>query len=243
MTGAVGAALLQGLLGYALLVGLTVGMPVKHEDALKLFDILPDRPPPPPPPTVPRKTESHKPRGAAAPPNRKSRATEIVAKPPVVPLPAPPPVIAAPVAGRGSDPSAGAALRPGPGTGAGGQGTGTGAGGSGDGEGGDDTPPRQIKGRIKDSDYPRGAALAGAGGTVMVRFSVETDGRVGECVVTGSSGNADLDQTTCRLIRERFRYRPSLDASGRPVRSYVIEDHSWAVERGFAPSSDSSRDP
>jgi len=239
MVGAIGAVLLQGLLGYALFVGLAVRMPIGRQEVLKLFDVLPERPPPVR--TVPQRTQSHKPKGAAAPPNIRSHATEVVAKPPVVRLPMPPPVIAAPVAGRGADPSAGAALRPGPGTGAGGEGTGTGAGGAGEGEGGEDTPPHQIRGRIKDSDYPRAAALVGASGTVTVEFSVETDGRVGECVVTGSSGNADLDRTTCRLIRERFRYRPSLDAGGRPVRSHVIEEHSWAVENALAPEGEAGR--
>jgi len=70
---------------------------------------------------------------------------------------------------------------------------------------------------------------AGGGGTVGVRFTVEVDGRVGRCMVTHSSGNRILDDTTCRLITERYRFRPSLDPAGRPVRSQIVEDHSWVT--------------
>jgi protein TonB len=39
-----------------------------------------------------------------------------------------------------------------------------------------------------------------------------------------------LDETTCRLIEERFRFEPSRDRSGRPVRSRIVENHEWDVE-------------
>jgi protein TonB len=143
----------------------------------------------------------------------------------------PPPVVVAPIAGTGSDASAGAARIPGPGPGSGGIGNGTGSGdrGNGDGDGGF-TAPRQIKGRLKDSDYPRAAGEAGASGTVSVRFVVLTNGRVTDCEITHSRGNAALDDTTCRLIEQRFRFDPSRDADGRPVESMVAENHSWEIQ-------------
>ncbi len=61
----------------------------------------------------------------------------------------------------------------------------------------------------RDSDYPAAAKEALISGTVAVRYVVAVSGRVTECSVTGSSGNAELDQTTCRLIKERFRFKPS----------------------------------
>ena len=42
-------------------------------------------------------------------------------------------------------------------------------------------------------------------------------------------GNPELDAVTCRLIQQRYRFRPSLDPGGRPVRSQVVEDHSWVT--------------
>jgi len=223
-------AAVVALIGYALVAGLAWTNPAPSDPAIATFDVTP--PPPDRVPVVPKKVAVHRPRGAAAPPNLRSQATPIVAPPPII-LPPPVPVVAAPVAGRGADPSAGAAERPGPGSGAGGIGNGTGSGGSGDGDGyGDDeTPPRLIRGRLKDSDYPDQAAEAGSGGTVSVRYYVEVDGRVTGCRITHSSGSALLDATTCRLIEKRFRYDPSRDLDGRPVRSIVVVDHDWIVER------------
>ena len=37
------------------------------------------------------------------------------------------------------------------------------------------------------------------------------------CEVVKSSGSAELDGTTCRLIERRFRYRPARDAQGRAI--------------------------
>ena len=199
---------------------------VVAEDVLKTFDILP---PPPPIVTVrPKPAQSYRPEGAASPPNLRSKATPIVAPPPIMPV-KPPPIVAAKVAGTGFEATQGAAPVAGPGTGAGGIGSGTGSGGAGDGDGDGETGPVWRKGRLKDSDYPHGASAAGVEGTVGVRYLVGVDGRVSRCDVTRSSGNAELDATTCRLIRERFRFEPSRDREGRPVPAYIVEKHSWAM--------------
>ncbi|MDB5696159.1 MAG: energy transducer TonB, partial [Sphingomonas bacterium] len=146
----------------------------------------------------------------------------------VTPIP-PPPVVVAPVAGPGADASAGAADVPGPGTGAGGEGNGFGAGGDGDGDGAGDVPPRRVGGRIRDSDYPLDASESGISGRVGVRFVVDVNGRVPSCEVTRSSGSRLLDDTTCRLIVQRYRYRPATDARGRPFRSVIVQNESWII--------------
>ncbi|WP_375427033.1 energy transducer TonB [uncultured Sphingomonas sp.] len=223
---------LVALLGWLLVIGLAVRMPTVGESPLAVFEVAPPSPPPPVR-IVPERTRNRRPEGEAAPPNLRSRATPVVAPLPIILIPTPSPVIAAPVAGPGSDPSQGAAAVPGPGTGAGGVGNGTGSGGNGDGDGGgweDETPPRRIRGRLRDSDYPEAAAEAGASGVVSVRYAVEVNGRVSGCRVTRSSGNAALDATTCRLITERYRYRPSLDADGQPVRVTIVVDHEWSLQ-------------
>ena len=228
----IGAVVVPGLLGYALIYGLAVPMPVAVGEALKVFGVAPPPPPPPPVEKVkPRPSPSRKPQGAASPPNLKSKATEVVAPPPVVPVP-PPPVIVAAKAGVGAQASAGAADVRRPGTGSGGQGNGTGSGGYGDGDGGggEETPPRWRKGRLKDSDYPSDAPETGLRGIVSVRYVVEVSGRVSHCRVTRSSGSGVLDSLTCRLIEQRFRYDPSRDAAGRPVESTIVENHDWSME-------------
>ena len=228
----IAAGAIQALLIYALVTGLAFRMPEALDESLSLFTV--DPPKPPAVRTIPERQKTRRPEGGAAPKSLRSTATAVVAPPPIVPVVVPPPVIAAPVANTGADATQGASNLPGPGTGAGGIGTGFGSGGSGNGDGGgweDETPPRWRKGRIKDSDYPREAAELGAGGTVSVRYRVETDGHVTACVITRSSGNRILDETTCRLIEQRFRYEPSRDARGRPVISYIVRDNDWVIER------------
>jgi len=227
---AVAALLLEAVLGYALIVGLGVHAPAPVHEGLNVLGLLPDPPPPPPkprpkPPPVP----IPKPEGAAAPPNLKATPTEIVRPPPPpVVLPPPPPIVAAPVAGTGAAPSAGAAPVPGPGTGAGGEGNGFAAGRGGGGSGsGIAVPARFLKGELRNKDYPRALGDAGIGGVVTMRFTVGTDGRVYDCRVIGSSGNRELDETTCRLAEQRYRYRPARDASGRPVVSTDTDEHEW----------------
>lgn len=93
------------------------------------------------------------------------------------------------------------------------------------------TPLPQVAGRITGNDYPRRAYEAGIGGTLFVRYIVGVRGRVTDCTVTRSSGNAELHAATCCLITERFRFKPSRDAAGKPVSAMITEDHTWVVER------------
>jgi protein TonB len=226
---AAGVALCHLLLGYALLTGLRGEFGgAQQAESLKLIT-LEELPPPPPPaqsiPDKPTQTEE----GAAAPPSPKANPSPIVAPP--TPLPVPPVLQtvenALPVP-PGRDASAGVATVPGIGSGIGGEGEGSGSGGSGSGSGGGGSRPAQrIAGALANRDYPREALRVRAEGSVSVRYTVEPSGRVADCRVTRSSGHASLDDTTCRLIEKRFRYRPALDRSGRPVPATEYKTYDW----------------
>jgi len=222
------ATLVEALVFGTLLYGLAVGFPkVAQQAPLTLLTLSP----PPEPIVPPPRPRPGREAGEAAPAGTRARASEVVAPPPLVPPPDPPSVLTATVADKGVDARNGASDF-GAGPGAGGDGNGRGGGrGDGDGDGaGGGTPPRQIKGRIRNADYPHGAGAAGAGGVVGVRYLVGIDGRASDCEITRSSGIPELDDTTCRLIVERFRFRPSLDERGRPVPAYLIENHEWVVD-------------
>ncbi|MDT7934029.1 MAG: TonB family protein [Sphingomonadaceae bacterium] len=237
------ASLLAALILQALVVaGFVLGLssPIKRA-VERRFEALQLEPPraPKPPPERPRPRPHVAPRRAAraAPSAARARPVEVVAPPPVLPVVNPPPIASAPLAAAGPDPSAGAAAA-GPGTGAGGEGIGLGAGGSGTGDGGgggEGTGAVWIKGRIRNSDFPRDALRAGEEGRLTTRYTVGVDGRVTECAVVRSSGSAVLDATTCRLIRERFRFRAARDAEGRPRPDTILEDHEWIIRRSDAP--------
>lgn len=231
------AAAINIAIGFAIIRGLGVPVVPTAHDALKLFRLADDPEPPAavPPLPEPTRSQTHKakrPEGAAAPAARKNTPTDIVAPP--AKLPPPPPVAAAKVAGTGSMPKAGAARIDGPGTGRGGAGTGRGSGLSGDGDGGGGaggatSDAEQIAGSIGDEDYPRAALVDHAQGVVGFAFTVLPEGRIANCRVTHSSGNAALDMTTCRLAVMRFRFRAARDSSGRAIAAQEEGEQSWRL--------------
>ena len=232
---------MHAAIGFLLIAGLGATPVSSVDNPLKIFEPVQPPPPPPPlrqePPPVPRKA----PEGEAAPPSLKAQPAPIVVPPPEVKLPVPPLLAAAPVAGLGSNVSLGSAEQEGPGTGSGGEGNGTGAGGRGAGSGGGDGPAvrtRRIKGRIStSSDYPRAAVQAGAEGIVVARLTVGEKGRVTDCRIRASSGNPDLDGTTCRLILKRFRFAPARDARGAATTDVVEWEQQWSLSRDGSPQA------
>jgi protein TonB len=108
-----------------------------------------------------------------------------------------------------------------------GSGAGGGIGGSGYGGGGGGRDLELLSGDITPRDYPRNLAKAGIGGTVRMLGTVEVNGRVTHCRVTLSSGVPELDGLTCRLIEQRFVYRPATDRYGRPVSDEVEIEWTW----------------
>jgi periplasmic protein TonB len=219
----VAVVLVQAVLGAVLLSGLRVDLLKRNEVISRLIDITLPQPPPPPAPTIPVHQSEHP--ASAAP---KAEPKRMGGSPGPVPshaLPAPTPIVAIHPAG----PASGGGSGTGPATGAG-AGGGTGGQGYGaDDEGGTDLV--QIAGEILPSDYPRDLRERGIGGRVGMVFTVAPNGRVTSCSVTRSSGVPELDALTCRLIQQRFRYRPSTDRYGRPIADEVEGEHDWVAQR------------
>lgn len=214
-----------GILHLAAIYGLILAfaggalLPVPGDIALLVTFAAKPRPPPNPQPA------RHDHGGAPMPAAKRAKAAPVVA---VAIIPVTEPRPAASVAAAGDEPTNGSA-QSGPGTGGGGSGAGAG-GGAGDGNGDDGgTDLRQIDGGIYENDYPREAVRAHQNGKVYIRFTVGANGRVSDCMITRSSGSPSLDETTCRLILQRFRYEPSRDAQGRPHADTVEGVHEWRM--------------
>lgn len=230
-------AVIHALVGLALLRGLGVSVQPAVGDFPELVQVTLE--PPPPQTPAPPDIEEHAlakpkdPEGAASPANIENRPTEIVAPEPQVRIPPPQPILAAPVAATGTAAISGAARLPGPGTGAGGTGTGLGSGrygsGTGGGGGGRGIKAQLIRGGIDPEDYPRSAVARRAQGTTYLRFTVQTNGRVRNCVVTRSSGHRDLDAATCPLLERSLRYRPARDAAGQPIPETINGRQDWLL--------------
>ncbi len=218
------AMLLQLGLVYVLIAGFAVTIARHLHEQLTVIGIAVS-PPPPPPPSVTVEPRPQRATGKAAPAAKSAHAAPIVA--PVITR-QPQPELAANKPGAGTSATQGASVQ-GIGSGAGGVGSGTASGGSGAGDGDGGTDAELISGEIREHDYPPDAFAARRSGRVGLRFTVGVNGRVTDCRVTRSSGTPELDAVTCALIIKRFRYRPALDAMGRPVPQQVVGDHDWVI--------------
>lgn len=167
-------------------------------------------PPPPEPKAEPE------PAGAAGEAGKKAVPREVKAEKPKVEIAKVP----APRASSTGSADTSGARDAGSGTGAGGAGSGTGSGAGGNGQGGGASKPVHISGRIdKAADFPipAGGREARIGKAVILALTISPEGRATACRIYKSSGLPDTDEVTCRLAKERLRFKPALSAAGEPV--------------------------
>ena len=95
------------------------------------------------------------------------------------------------------------------------------------------TVPARAKGNERDwvsnDDYPASALATGATGRVTVKYEISPTGRVQNCAVTTSSGNAELDRATCSALMRRGRYEPQRSPDGAPVATTAEFSQDWKL--------------
>lgn len=193
-----------------------VGDPVPVPASLPAIDVTLFRPlpPPPPPPLKPAIIAGG---GAPAAPSR-------IHVPPK-PIDTPPEVVAPRVQAPIPDPvvvGVAAEASPTPGMGLGGTGTGTGTGdGDGDGPGSGGTGPLILRGASQAEIrtlFPEAARRARRGGEASVNCVIRADQRLEGCrVVSESQRGMGFGESGVRVATEFFRFRPPMNASGRPI--------------------------
>ena len=193
-------ALIHIALGYLLITGLAVDAVKNVVERVTTIDVdeppppePEDEPPPPPPEDIPQTVP---PPVAPPPPINIARTPPPVQVTPNIPPPSPPAIRIPPPA-----PPAPAPAPP--------------------------APPSQARGASPDGlgrwaariqgDYPSSALRREEQGTVTMRITIGTNGRVEACSVTGSSGSSALDQAACRGMQRYARYNPALNAAGNPI--------------------------
>ncbi|RST32194.1 energy transducer TonB [Sphingomonas ginkgonis] len=82
---------------------------------------------------------------------------------------------------------------------------------------------------LQASDYPGQAALRGQAGTVRLALLVDDGGSVADCTVIETSGVAVLDAQGCQAMRNRARFEPAADATGKPRRDGVLVRIRWEM--------------
>ncbi len=81
------------------------------------------------------------------------------------------------------------------------------------------------------SDYPAAALRTATQGRVILRVTVSPEGRAADCAVVATSGNNAIDAISCQVARARGRFRPGLDAEGRPVTIAAVFTVTWRLPR------------
>jgi TonB family protein len=63
---------------------------------------------------------------------------------------------------------------------------------------------------------------------VVLRYRVTGEGKVEDCAVAETSGSSVLDNTACRLVTRRARYRPAVAADGSVSEAWVVQAIRWS---------------
>lgn len=93
---------------------------------------------------------------------------------------------------------------------------------------------------VTNDDYPAAAMRQEHEGTSGFRLSYEATGRTTGCEIISSSGYAELDETTCRLLVERARFRPTRDTHGKAIGGTYSNRVRWQIPKTDEPWADRS---
>jgi protein TonB len=189
-------SIIVALFAWGFVNGLTFKYIKKVTEKLNTFDVVEPPPPPPdkPPPPPPEQPQLQTPPVVSPPPIVRVTAPP----PPVVSVAVPPPALV--ITPRAAAPAPVPVAAP--------------------------PAPRVsqaagLKGNPADyfdaESYPSDALAAEASGRVVATLTVGADGRVSDCVIVTSSGNASLDRTTCAISKRRIRFTPAKDENGNPI--------------------------
>lgn len=206
-------ALIHIALGYALVTGLAYSAVKKAIERVTTVDIKepePEKKPPPPPPEKQPDT-TPPPVVAPPPPINIAPAPPPIQTQPTIPPPAPPVLRVPPPAPVAPPPP------PAP-------------------------PPPKFQPKppvargnpsswANSNDYPSRALREEREGVTGFTVQIDANGRVSSCTVTRSSGSPDLDDTTCKLISRRARFKPATDGNGDPVASSWSNKVSWVIPK------------
>jgi hypothetical protein len=90
----------------------------------------------------------------------------------------------------------------------------------------------QAKGDVRsifnDGDFPQEALGRHQDGKAQFLLLIDEKGKIAACHIEKASGIPALDAMGCQVIMERARFKPALDAAGKPVRSmYWTPEVIW----------------
>lgn len=91
------------------------------------------------------------------------------------------------------------------------------------------TPRNQPSRWVTNGDYRPRWVREGLSGTARFDLAISSKGRVTDCTITKSTGHAQLDTATCKLIAKRARFNPALNSNGNPVSGSYSSAVNWQL--------------
>jgi len=76
--------------------------------------------------------------------------------------------------------------------------------------------------------FPSDQGRRGLGGTTRVRLMVDQSGKPTSCHIQRGSAAESFNQAACRILMERGKFVPALDAAGQPMASYFVASFVFA---------------
>ena len=90
--------------------------------------------------------------------------------------------------------------------------------------------PRNDPGQwVTDADYSSRAIRMGWEGSTSFTLTIDQNGRVSNCRVTASSGHAELDEATCKLVSKRARFDAARDGNGTKMTGSYSSAVRWQI--------------
>lgn len=90
-------------------------------------------------------------------------------------------------------------------------------------------PVASLASWVSWTDYPAQALREEDTGKARVVLLIDEQGKVRDCLLEETSGNASLDAMTCIALKERGKFRAALDASGKPMKSVYSQAIAWRI--------------
>lgn len=90
-------------------------------------------------------------------------------------------------------------------------------------------PSGDVSRWIRSEDYPNAALTDGHNGMVRFRLDVGADGTVTGCRVLYRTNPDDFADLSCKLLMQRARMTPALDAASKPVKDYFVSTIRWVA--------------
>ncbi len=90
-------------------------------------------------------------------------------------------------------------------------------------------PVEPLSSLYSAEDYPSDALSRYGQGKVEFSLLVDETGKVQDCSVDTSAGDATLDTMSCYVIQERAKFRPAVSMDGMPVKSIYNQQILWEI--------------